>query len=166
MLLSSATIKLTRLAPFDLWIRISLMHPRSAWAKTRYPYRRILSNQPIKKKNCNTTLTQWAMLRVFFATNTMSALAFCSKCIDSNHKSKPMTHVHKSSLSDRQIFMSHMLRNASPAHGPSRSLGDCPVSDKLIRNNILDLCVCECAYLCVCVCMFVCVCVCVWFETM
>ena len=110
-----ATIELTRLAPCDLQIRISLLHHRSAWAKTRYPYRRILSDQPIKKIKLQHDTDAMSHAESFFATNAMSALAFCSKCIDSNHRSTPMTHVHKSSLSDRHIFMSHMLRNASPA---------------------------------------------------
>ena len=44
-----------------------------------------------------------------FATNAMGALAYCSKCTDSDHRLTPMTHVAESCPSGDtcDIFVTH-----------------------------------------------------------
>jgi len=84
------------------------------------------------------TQTQCAMRNIFFDTNAMSALACCSKCIYADHRlTTPMTHVDKSSPSDRHLR--YFCHTCSAIHRalPLRSLDDCPVPDELFQNNIL-----------------------------
>ena len=74
-----------------------------------------------------------------FATNAMSALTYCSKCTNSDHRLTPMTHVDKSSPSGRHLR--YFCHTCSALHHtlPLRSLDDCPVPpDELFQNNILD----------------------------
>ena len=75
---------------------------------------------------------------LFFATNAMSALAHCSKCVNADHRLAPMTHVDETSPSDRHLR--YFCHTCSATHRtlPLFSLDDCPVPDELFQNNILD----------------------------
>jgi len=73
-----------------------------------------------------------------FATNAMSALAYCSKCINVDHRLTPMTHIDKSSPSDRHLGYFCHFYSAIHRTLPLRSLDDCPVPDELFQNKILN----------------------------
>jgi len=60
----------------------------------------------------------------FFATNAMSAIAYCSKCINADHRLTPMTHVDKSSPSDRHLR--YFCDTCSAIH---RTLSLCSLDD-------------------------------------
>jgi len=97
------TIELTRLALCDLQVRISPMHLLTDLLEQRPDIdagEYFTSTNP-KNRHCDTTRTQCAMRVVY--TNAMSALAFCSKCIDTDHMLTPMRHVDKSSPSGRHF---------------------------------------------------------------
>jgi len=68
----------------------------------------------------------------------MSALAYCSKCTNSDHRLTPIPHVDKSSPSGRHLRYFCYTCSAIHCTLPLRSFDDCPVSDELFQNNILD----------------------------
>ena len=78
------------------------------------------------------------MRNVFFATNAMSALAYCRKRTNSDHRLTPMTHVDNSPPSGRHL--QYFCHTCSAIHCtlPLRSFDDRSVSDELFQNNILD----------------------------
>jgi len=135
-----ATIEFTRLAPCDLRVRIIPIHLLTDLLEQRPDidagaYLQI--NQSNEKKLRQDT---GAMCheQCLFATNAMSALAYCSKCTNSDHRLTPMTHVDKSSPPCRHLR--YFCHTCSAIHCtlPLRSLDDCPVPDELFQNNILD----------------------------
>ena len=62
----------------------------------------------------------------------------CSKCFNVDHRLTLMTHIDKSSPSDRHL--GYFCHSCSAIYRtlPLRSLDDCPVPDELFQNNILD----------------------------
>jgi len=67
----------------------------------------------------------------------MSALACCSKCVDSDHRLIPITHVDTSSPSGRHPRYFCYTCFAIHRTLPLRSLDDCPVPDEHFQNTIL-----------------------------
>jgi len=96
------------------------------------------STNPMNR-NCDMTRTQCAMRTILFAANGMSALAYCSKFIKSDHRLTPMTHIDKSSPSGQHLR--YFCHTCSAMHRTLslRSLDDCPATDELFQSNILDL---------------------------
>ena len=96
------------------------------------------STNPMNRK-CDMTRTQCAMRTILFAANGMSALAYSSKFIKSDHRLIPMTHIDKSSPSGQHL--GYFCHTCSAMHRTLslRSLDDCPATDELFQSNILDL---------------------------
>ena len=71
----------------------------------------------------------------FFATNAMSALAYCSKCISADHRLTPMTQIDKFPPSDRHL--PYFCHTCSAIHRtlPLRSLDDCSVPNELFQTT-------------------------------
>ena len=115
---------------------------RSVRAKTRYRRRRIPSNQPIQWTEIVTRHRRNVPWGMFFCHEYYKCSccdkAYCSKCIDSDHRLMPMTHVDKSFPSGRHPRYFCHTRFAIPWHRtlPLSSLDDCPVPDEHFQNSI------------------------------